>query len=183
MYVIGLGNPGLSYKKTRHNAGFMFIDHMRAIGRPKRLCNSYLYKGNSKIEGFVKPMTYMNLSGNAVKCLLDKHKLNKDELIICHDDLDLPLGTLRIKNGGGSGGHKGLESIMEKIGSNSFLRLRIGISKVNSIATIDYVLQDFSGNELETLNKTFIIAKNAIYDIINIGVSKAQTKYNRRAYE
>lgn len=183
MYVIGLGNPGLPYKKTRHNVGFMLIDHMRPITKPKKVCNSYFYPKVSNIDGFLKPLTYMNLSGKAVKCFIDKNKLTEKDIIVCHDDVDLPLGTIRIKKSGGSGGHKGLESIIETINSDEFIRVRIGVSKNIEEDTAKYVLQEFTLNELKSLKNIFKIAKNAIYDIINIGVSKAQTKYNRRNYE
>lgn len=143
--IIGLGNPGKSYENTRHNAGFLTIDMVaRALGvsittqKFKSLIGETFIKGEKVI--LVKPQTYMNLSGEAVRRVLDYYDLDASDIMVITDDLDLPVGTLRIREKGSSGGQKGIQDIIDQLGTQNFLRLRIGIGNDKRIPTKDYVL-------------------------------------------
>uniref|UniRef100_A0A7C5VPT8 Peptidyl-tRNA hydrolase n=1 Tax=Fervidobacterium thailandense TaxID=1008305 RepID=A0A7C5VPT8_9BACT len=172
MIIIGLGNPGERYKNTRHNVGFMFLD---------RLTNNwnngpnYLY-AHKKVAGtevlLVKPMTYMNLSGEVFQFL------PHDDIIVVYDDLDLPLGRLRIRKDGSAGGHNGLKSIIAVLGQN-FPRIRIGVGpKPKEIDAANYVLSDFTSEELLVLDKVLGVAINALECILTQGIDKAMSLYN-----
>ena len=181
MYLVGLGNPGAEYRNTRHNMGFILIDRM--VGekeKPKKVCRSLFYKGRGQISGFVKPQTYMNLSGRALKCLRELKEISARDFIICYDDVDLPFGELRIRDRGGSGGHKGIKSILENLEDDRFIRLRIGISNDEGKETRDYVLDEFTGEEAERLPEIMKTAQRAVLTIVRRGVTVAQNMFNRR---
>lgn len=133
--IVGLGNPGDEYKNTRHNAGFMAVDaiinKLPGVFQESNGHSSIFWKGRSRGGNIflMKPMTYMNLSGKAVSKLIKFNKILPEEVLLVFDDLDLPFGKLRIKNGGGTGGHNGVESVINELGSAQFARLRIGIGK------------------------------------------------------
>ncbi len=162
MLIVGLGNPGQEYINSRHNIGYTMIEHIAAYYNLKFYnipkYKSELAKGvfsNQRVI-FIKPTTYMNLSGKAVSLVKNFYKLQNHNIIVIHDDLDLAIGTVRLKIGGGDGGHNGLKSITNIIG-NEYLRIRIGIGRPPEyhLSVASYVLSDFSLIELETLNPIF----------------------------
>ncbi len=185
--VVGLGNIGEEYEGTRHNAGFAVIDELSRRWKivPRKIkYQSFYNKGivrKNGIEKYVviaKPLTYMNLSGRAVKPLQDAFEVPTDHIIVIHDDLDLPLGKVKIKKGGGDGGHKGLYSIISLIGPG-FIRVRLGIGRpLRKEDVIDYVLSKFSKSELPIFEESVVTASEAVEDIIFEGLEKAQWKYN-----
>ncbi|MCX7817427.1 MAG: aminoacyl-tRNA hydrolase [Syntrophales bacterium] len=185
--IVGLGNPGKKYTFTRHNVGFMVIDKLaeeNGISISKVGFDALYGKGSIKGNEvlLVKPQTYMNLSGKAVAKIVNRYKINKPEdLIVVHDDLDLPFATLRLKFGGGHGGHKGLQSIIEHIGDSSFIRVRLGIGKspLKSI-TDKYVLSPFSHEEMQMLPAVIQKASEAIVYTISLGIQAAMNKFHKR---
>ena len=161
--VIGLGNPGPEYKNTRHNIGFRVVDLLinSTISKwKKRWWQNYWFAQLGHPDNFIccKPATYMNLSGRAVYKIVKKFKLNADELLIVYDDVYLPLGKLRVRTGGSSGGHNGLQSIINYLGTKEIPRLRIGIGEGNG-SRIEHVLGSFKNDELEFVE---IMAKKAV---------------------
>lgn len=187
MYLIfGLGNPGNRYRLTRHNIGFMVLETLAAgleIDLKQKSFNALWGKG--KIAGknvlLAMPQTYMNLSGNAVRELLAFFKADINNLIVVHDDLDLPFGTIRLKTGGGNAGHKGLESIVENLGSSDFMRVRIGIGKPADKARIEsYVLERFEPKEEAVLKPVIQSAADATSEIILSDMQTAMVKYHTK---
>ncbi len=191
--IVGLGNPGSTYKGNRHNAGFRCIDYISercSIPVKKRLCQSDTGRGVIAGEDvlLVKPHTFVNLSGESVSCLLDKFHVETNDLLVIHDDLDLPTGRLRLRLGGKSGGHRGIKSIINRVGSEDFYRIRIGISRPESTGNrsaheheiIDYVLGDFTPDEEELIQTAVTLASEAIECLIAEGISTAMNKYNQR---
>ena len=184
--IIGLGNPGKDYEWSRHNLGFMLIDKVAGdagIDVKRRECQSLV--GRGEIEAcavkLVKPQTYMNLSGEAVACLLAKHKLAEpgENLIVISDDLALPFGTTRIRARGSAGGHNGLKSIIGVVGTNEFTRLRIGIQPEHPISDAKrFVLNSFSGAARPEVEKIVDRSAEALRAILRDGVLKAMTEYN-----
>ncbi|MBM4405921.1 MAG: aminoacyl-tRNA hydrolase [Chloroflexi bacterium] len=194
--IVGLGNPGAKYAKTRHNAGFMAAEawaarHRIAIEKKK---SAYLY-GEGKFdltpspfplrEGEVrvivaKPRTYMNLSGDAVGELAQRHHIAKERLIIVYDDLDLPLGRIRIRAAGSAGGHNGMKSIIERLGTQEFARMRIGVGRPEAAGkeAVDYVLEGFTKAEQAALDATIARACDALDEIIAKGIAGAMNKFN-----
>jgi PTH1 family peptidyl-tRNA hydrolase len=191
--IVGLGNPGSHYRLNRHNIGFRCIDHIAdrcSIPVKKRLCRSDT--GQGSIAGcevlLVKPRTYVNLSGEAVACLLDKFHAEPGELIVIHDDLDLPTGRIRLRLGGKSGGHRGIKSTIDSIGSPDFNRIRIGISRPANTGSrhgdedeiVDYVLGDFSPQEEDIIQPSVIRVAEAIECMLKDGIETAMNRFNRR---
>jgi len=183
--VYGLGNPGKEYVDTRHNIGFQVIDSIGIsfrISIKQYTCKSLygkLTRPNREEIILIKPQTYMNLSGEAVSECLSKFKVALDQVLIVHDDLDLPYGTLRLKNGGGAGGHKGIKSTIDKLGTGDFYRLKIGIGRPeDSNHVVDYVLEKFSSSERKDLPETIIQAASAILDFVDNGFHFAANRYN-----
>ena len=183
--IVGLGNPGLSYKKTRHNAGFQALDVLadRFGVRVKTKGFSALY-GEGKIGDerviLCKPQTYMNLSGDAVQQLLHFYKLEPERLIVLYDDIDLPLGSLRIRANGSAGSHNGMRSILACVHSENFARIRIGVGKDESLMLRDYVLKRPSKEEQKTLHEVFQYAADAAALIVSGNIAEAQMKYNKK---
>ena len=182
LLIVGLGNLGKDYLKTRHNLGFMVIDalsHKFSIPIDHKSKN-YLY-GRGAIEGkeviLAKPLTFMNRSGLAVRSLFEKFK-NIEEMIVAHDDIDLNAGTLKIKRKGSSGGHKGVESIIEHTGINDFIRLRLGIGRSEFLQPEEYVLRNFSRQEQPLIKKNIEKAVDAIIAMIDKGIDYAQNKFH-----
>lgn len=178
--IVGLGNPGKEYNNTRHNIGFMALDNYITGIEWKE--NSYAYYINIKNDKtntlFIKPKTYMNLSGNAVNYFVNYYKINVADILVIQDDLDLELGKIKIKYNSSSGGHNGIKSIIENLHTQEFLRLKIGISKPNS-NIINYVLDKFSKSELDLLNNIQETINNIINDFINGTTNdKLMNKYN-----
>jgi peptidyl-tRNA hydrolase, PTH1 family len=182
--IVGLGNPGREYKETRHNVGFMVVDRLcQKWGvKPSRLQSKALVAQTLVEEEKIilaKPQTFMNLSGEAVGPLMRYYKLELSQLIVIHDDLDLPLGTLRLRPGGGSGGQKGLNSIIQKLGTQDFPRMRIGIGRPpGRMDAADYVLQSFSSGDMETFQFVLNKAEEAVTAFIQHGLDTAMNQYN-----
>ena len=185
--VTGLGNPGAEYAGTRHNAGFMVIDLLlkKLSGRMEEIhgCSSHYWKGNyaGNLLLLQKPETFMNLSGNAVAPLLAKNGLKAENLLVISDDVDLPLGRIRIRKNGSCGGHNGLRSIMEKVGTQSFARLRIGIGHDfrGAAQGAEYVLGRFEGEEKELIDAVTEKAAEAVMLILHRGLSFAMNSFNK----
>jgi PTH1 family peptidyl-tRNA hydrolase len=182
--IVGLGNPGSEYAKTRHNLGFMLIDvladRLRATVKREE-CRSLMGRGeidNSTVE-LAKPQTFMNLSGEAVKCLLAKEGRPVEQLIVVSDDLAIPFGTIRIRPGGSHGGQNGLRSIIDQLGTQQFKRLRIGIMPEHPVSDAKrFVLDSFSKGDAETVEKILERAADAVETVVTNGVEAAMAKYN-----
>jgi peptidyl-tRNA hydrolase, PTH1 family len=178
------GNPGREYKETRHNAGFMVVDRLcQKWGiKPNRLQSKALIAhtlvGEQKVI-LAKPQTFMNLSGQAVAALMRFYKVDLNNLLVAHDDLDLPLGTLRLRPGGGSAGQKGLTSIIQLLGTQEFPRLRVGVGRPpGRMDAADYVLQTFTKDEQETMQFVLQKAEEAVMTYIEQGIVKAMNQFN-----
>lgn len=186
MYVItGLGNPTLKYSKTRHNVGFDTIDVLaKKYGIKVKKKQFRALTGEGFIDGekviLVKPMTYMNNSGEAVSEIVKYYKIDPDkELIIISDDLNLDVGVLRIRAKGSAGGHNGLKSIIKCVGSECFDRVRIGVGKVPAgTDVITHVLTRFSRADRVIVKESFEVAADAIVSIISDGIDKTMSKFN-----
>ena len=183
--IVGLGNPGKEYADTRHNIGFRCINKFARIhGISLSQRGSKAQFGIGEIEGskivLAKPRTYMNLSGKAVKLLMQRLKIVPGDVLIIHDDLDIPLGKVRIYSGGGSGGHKGVESISAELGIRDFHRIRVGIGRPSEDVgdAVNYVLGDFSPGEKEVVESAIARVTDAILCILGEGIVSAMNKYN-----
>lgn len=182
--IIGLGNPGREYKDTRHNFGFMLIDllaeRLGARGmkvQSKAIVISATYEEHRLI--LAKPQTYMNLSGQSVQGLLHFYKIPHNNLLIAHDDLDLPYGTIRIRPAGGPGGQRGMANTIELLGTKDFPRLRLGIGRPpGRMDAKDYVLQNFSKDELKLLPELLSRASDAALEFVRNGLNAAMNKFN-----
>jgi len=187
--LIGFGNPGREYRDNRHNTGFMLIDRiavrLNARGmklQSKAIVTSVLYEDKKLI--LAKPQTYMNLSGHSVQGLANFYKLPLDNLLVTHDDLDLPFGTIRMRPGGGPGGQKGVASAIEQLGTKDFVRLRIGIGRPpGRMDPADYVLQDFSRDEMKALSEILDHAADAALVFVMEGLDTAMNKFNGEVRE
>lgn len=165
-----LGNPGRDYTKTRHNAGFLLSDELYPYTKwSSKFHSLYAEKGGKKL---LKPLTYMNLSGTAVSECTTFYKLKAEEIMIVHDDLELPLGEIRIQKGGGLQGHNGLRNIKERVGSDQFYRLRIGIGRPKFGDVRNFVTSPFSKDEEITLQQVFTLAERMLRNPETEGVSK-----------
>jgi len=182
--IIGLGNPGREYKNTRHNIGFMLIDHiavrLNARGmklQSKAIVISALYEERKII--LAKPQTFMNLSGQSVQGLLHFYKIPFENLLVAHDDLDIPLGTIRIRPTGGPGGQRGMASTIEQLGTKDFPRLRLGIGRPpGRMDAKDYVLQDFSKDDMKLLPEILEHGVDAALTFVTHGLNKAMNQFN-----
>lgn len=184
--IIGLGNPGYEYSKTRHNVGFMVVDFLQNFYSftpwKKDKINLVSHGDIHNIEIYlIKPQTYMNLSGIGVKYFIEKYKFFPEDLLIVQDDLDLTVGTIRIKFNGKDGGHNGIKSIIKEINTSNFYRLRIGIGKPqNKEEIVEYVLSNFTSEELIVIEKIIKTSPQIIETIVKEGWDKAQNLYNRK---
>jgi len=182
--IIGLGNPGNRYQYTRHNIGFMVLEKIAAQWEVDLKHKSFDALWNrGKIAGenviLAMPQTYMNLSGNAVRRLLAYFKGDVNKLIVIHDDLDLPFGTVRLKTAGGNAGHKGLISIATCLGSGDFMRIRLGIGKPADKSRVEsYVLEKFETEDSALLESIIQLAAGAAADIVTSGMQQAMAKYH-----
>ena len=182
--VIGLGNPGKQYEKTRHNVGFMVVDVVASLLRcPKKIkecCFSHIIDCSDHDVILVKPQTYMNNSGVAVKNLLEDLNIKPEEILVVYDDLDLPLGTIRLRKKGSSGGHRGIKSIIENIKTENFPRLKIGIGRPERKEQVaDYVLSPFSKNEQILAEKVISEAAECVLNVLKYGVDKSMNFCNK----
>lgn len=184
--IVGLGNPGPQYEVTRHNVGFLALDLISDSLGWGSIKSSYgpnlIVTGRYRGEKLVlaKPQLYMNRSGIAVAGLAAEFGCSPEEIIILHDDVDLNLGRLRIRTQGGDGGHKGIRSIIQELGTGNFHRIRIGIGKpTGEMGTPDYVLSLFGDEDLEILNKVLPIVKDAVLTLVSSGADTAMNRFNR----
>jgi peptidyl-tRNA hydrolase, PTH1 family len=183
--IVGLGNPGTKYLWTRHNAGFMVLDQLSGVSgiSVTRKNFSGLYgEGNWQGERLLllKPQTFMNLSGKAAAEALRFHKLSLQELIVIHDDLDVPFGQIKLKDGGGHAGHNGLRSLMQEFGGGDFIRVRLGIGRPVRGAGADYVLAPFSREETELLPRLLEASVEIIQILVREGIAKAMSFFHNR---
>ena len=182
--IVGLGNPGPAYRHTRHNFGFLAVDELAdelsiQVKRLKfkAMIGEGRFNGNKVV--LVKPMTFMNESGRAVAPLLRYFKLPLSNLLVIHDDLDLPLGTLRLRPSGGTSGQRGMASIITHLGTQEFPRMRLGIGRPpGQMDPVDYVLKNFLPSENELLAIILRTAVEASQNFINEGLTQTMNKYN-----
>ena len=184
--IVGLGNPGRIYVNNRHNAGFKCLDFLarrHGIRLSKRRARVKI--GTGEIAGLnvvlAKPQTFVNLSGEAVAQLVKRFAVPPSDLIVVYDDLDLPLGKIRIRGRGGAGGHKGMASIIALLGGREFPRIRVGISPgqdIRGLKTPDYVLSDFAPEEKTIIKELYVKVADAIYCLLSEGVEAAMNRFN-----
>lgn len=194
LLAVGLGNPGPRYQGNRHNFGFMVVDALAS----KRGEPSWQHKFGglhcrARVAGrhvnLLKPQTYMNLSGESVSRAAAFYKINPSEVIVIYDDLDLPFGNLRIRRGGGTGGHNGIESVIEELGKPGFVRVRMGIGRplrnedTHATDVTNYVLADFSTEERKSLTNVIDRGAKAVERVIRSGVTAAMNQFNKRGGE
>jgi PTH1 family peptidyl-tRNA hydrolase len=185
--IIGLGNPGREYTQTRHNIGFMLIDRLtvrlNARGmkvQSKAIVITAQHEGQKLI--LAKPQTFMNLSGQAIQGLVRFYKVPLEQVLVAHDDLDLPFCTLRMRPGGGAGGQKGIKSTIDQLGTNDFARLRLGIDRPpGRMDAAAYVLQEFTQKELLSVSETLDRAADAALTFVTEGLNAAMNKFNGAA--
>lgn len=188
--IVGLGNPGRVYARNRHNAGFQCLNYfarLNSIRLDRKQCRARVGIGEVKGQRLLlaRPGTFMNLSGNSVSCLVRKHDACLSDLLVIYDDLDLPVGKIRLRQSGGSGGHKGMNSIITALGSDSFPRIRVGVGRpregqqpLSEDAIISYVLTDFSRQEEAMIGSTITRVAEAIDCFIGQGIDAAMNKFN-----
>ena len=188
--IVGLGNPSKIYAHNRHNAGFRCLNYfarLHSIRFDHRQCRARLGIGEVRGEKLLlaKPRTFVNLSGNPVACLVHKHDIPLSDLLVIYDDLDLPLGKIRLRQSGGSGGHKGMKSIVSTLGSEDFPRIRVGIGRpraeeqsISEDAIVNYVLSDFSPQEEATIKPVIATVSEAIDCFLSQGIEAAMSKFN-----
>lgn len=183
--IVGLGNPGREYENTRHNIGFMVLDNYARVNNfeiTKKKFNG-LYekvKIDSQDVIFLKPLSYMNLSGEVVKAFVDYFKINIDDILIINDDLDLEVGKFRLKPSGSSGGHNGLKNIALHLQTENYKRFKIGISNNKNIDTKDYVLGKFSKEDMDILSDTYNKVSNIVQDFINNDINTLKQIYSNK---
>jgi len=188
--IVGLGNPGKSYAHNRHNAGFRCLNHfarLHSIRFDHRQCRARVSLAEVKGEKLLlaRPRTFVNLSGDPVACLVHKHDIPLSNLLVIYDDLDLPLGKIRLRQSGGSGGHKGMSSIISALGGEDFPRIRVGIGRpqgeeqsISEDAIVNYVLSDFSPQEEATIKPVVARVAEAIDCFLTQGIEAAMSKFN-----
>ena len=187
--IVGLGNPGNKYSRTRHNVGFRVIERLSKIYNIPLEEKEMFVIGKGALEGtesvLLKPLTYMNRSGIAVKKVLNKFYIPQDELavklLVIHDDLDLDTGKIKIRKNGSSGGHKGVESIIRETGTKYFMRIKIGIGREKDVPVEQYVLSNFRPHEKNLIEDVIINACDAVAVITTKGIEKAMNTFNRAA--
>jgi peptidyl-tRNA hydrolase, PTH1 family len=199
--IVGLGNPGLKYAKTRHNVGFLVIDKLLdslkahpTTSKIERSFESYKIKLEASTLILLKPLTFMNNSGEAVRTLTNFYKVSLNNTIVIHDELDLPLGRVQLKQGGGEAGHNGLKSISHLLGSKNYIRLRFGIDRPRNhnnfqsyeslgsdASIVSWVLGNFSHDELKKVSESCSLASLAVMSIINSGFKESQKIFNQKS--
>jgi PTH1 family peptidyl-tRNA hydrolase len=188
--IVGLGNPGKAYAHNRHNVGFQCLNdfaRLHSIRFDRRQCQARVGIGKVRDEKLLlaKPGTFVNLSGKSVAGLVQKHNIPLSNLLVTHDDLDLPLGKIRLRQSGGSGGHKGINSIISALGSEDFPRIRVGIGRpqaeeqsTSEDAIVNYVLSDFSPQEEAIIKSVIAKVAEAIDCFLTEGIEAAMSKFN-----
>jgi PTH1 family peptidyl-tRNA hydrolase len=187
--IVGLGNPGREYRESRHNIGFLLLSHLaERLGvsfsrlQSKALVTDGRYQDHKII--LAKPQTFMNLSGQAVGPLVNFYKIPLENLLVVYDEVDLPFGTLRLRPSGGSGGHNGMKSLITRLGTEGFPRLRLGVSRPpGRMEAAAYVLQDFSAEEAALLPEILDLAGDAALTFITQGIEAAMNRYNGDALD
>lgn len=183
--IVGLGNPGKRYRDNRHNIGFLVLDHLATHFdlsfnrmRSKALIIESSYEDHKVV--LAKPQSYMNLSGSSVKSLMKYYQITLDNLLVVYDDVDLPLGKMRLRPFGGSAGQKGMQSIIEQLDTQGFPRMRLGIGRPpGRMETADYVLQDFAETDREILEMVLDRAVEAVLMFTSSGLEAAMNKFNQ----
>lgn len=179
--IVGLGNPGKEYQKTRHNAGFMAVDHylQKFDCKPKIKFNGEIYevKSNNEKVLFLKPLSFMNASGDVVYKVINYFNISLDDILIIYDDFDFEVGDYKIKPSGSGGSHNGVKDVVRALKTENIKRIRIGISK-NSNNMVDYVLGKFTKDELIMLDTVFDKLDNVIEDYLKIDFEQLMSKYN-----
>jgi PTH1 family peptidyl-tRNA hydrolase len=182
--IVGLGNPGQEYSATKHNVGFMVVDELAKrwqvhAWRDKYDAQVAEYRSGEPVL-LVKPQTYMNLSGTAVGALARWYKLKAEEIIVIYDDLDLPVGKLRLRGKGGAGGHRGIESLLVHLGQDTFTRVRVGIGRPpQGWETANYVLSRFTPEEQPLINQAIAQSLEAVECILKEGLTKASNQFSK----
>lgn len=180
--VAGLGNPGSGYAKTRHNIGFLVIDLIAEEYRFELKQKENYIIGKGSIEGnnviLIEPLTFMNRSGLAVRDVMRRNGIETSDLIVIHDDIDMDTGKLKIRKEGSSGGHKGVESIIQDLGTQDFIRVKIGVGRGEGVPVEDYVLGKFRKEEQPLIKEAVSRAADAVTSILKIGVEKAMNSFN-----
>ena len=188
MLIVGLGNPGKEYAKTHHNVGFMFVDEVaksyNVTFKLEKKFQCYIgeFIQNGKKHYLMKPTTYMNLSGHAVRLFSDYYHIERNDIFVIYDDMDLPIGARRIRKSGSAGGHNGMKSMIKEVGTSDIARLRLGIGRSKEDSqekVIDFVLSNFSKVEMNILNETLNISANIINDLLNNGIDYIMNNYNK----
>jgi len=186
--IVGLGNPGREYENTRHNIGFMIVDEYarryNITGFKNKFNGSYakVYR-NGEYFIILKPLSFMNLSGTVVKRFSSFFKIKPEDILVIHDDLDLPVGKIKIKSKGSSGGHNGIKNIIENLKTENFPHFKVGIDKDENILFKDYVIGKFSKDDLEKIKKIFDFSSSIIDDFLDNDIEKVMSKYNGENYE
>ncbi|MPQ42174.1 aminoacyl-tRNA hydrolase [Clostridium tarantellae] len=180
--IVGLGNPGKEYDMTRHNIGFEVIDYIAdkyniQLNRVKfkGVCGEGFIEGKKVI--LLKPTTYMNLSGESIKAIIDFYKLEEDEIIVIYDDISLPVGKIRIREKGSAGGHNGIKSIIQHLGNDKFPRIKVGVGQPTH-DLISHVLGKFSKEEIEVLRKVIPVCSDSISESLKKSVKDSMNKFN-----
>lgn len=185
--IVGLGNPGKEYENTRHNIGFMIVDNYvdNYHTEFKKKYNGLYAKIYRNGEYFIvlKPLLYMNLSGVVVSKYANFFKIKPEDILVIHDDLDMPVGKIKIKSKGSSGGHNGIKNIIENLKTEQFSHFKVGIGKDNNKDTKDYVLGKFSKSDLELINKVIPYSIQIIDDYLDYDIDKVMSKYNGESHE
>jgi len=180
--IVGLGNYGSKYSKTRHNLGFMALEALAELFDITLQEKKQYRLGKGSIEGhdvlLIEPLPFMNLSGVAVRDIFRKFNVIPETLIVIHDDLDMEAGRMKIRRNGSSGGHRGIESIIQSIGTKEFIRVKIGIGREPGISPEAYVLKKFKKEELPIIKDAVQRAADAVVSIVSEGISKAMNKFN-----
>lgn len=178
--IVGLGNPGKEYSSTRHNIGYMVLDNYLGDVSWKEKMESYIYTNEVNGEQiiYIKPTTYMNLSGIAVKKALNYYKIDVNDILVIQDDLDMPVGSYKLKKKSSSGGHNGIKSIISEIGTDEFARLKIGIGKDDRIPTDKYVLSKIPISDFNKIQDKYNKFNEIIDLFINEGIDRTLQIYN-----
>ena len=184
--IVGLGNPGAAYRLTRHNVGYMVVDRLAlryGISLDKQKFNNIF--GSGKVDGrhviLAKPMTFMNLSGPAVRSIAHSFNLDTRDLLVIHDDIDIVFGKIKIKQKGGDGGHNGIRSLIEAFGTGAFARVRIGISRPATRQDVKgYVLNSFDARQEAVLDKVITMAQDAVETILLKGLKQGMNRFSRK---
>ncbi len=181
--IVGLGNPGKEYTNTRHNCGFLAIDEIaKELGVEINQQKFHGEYGKTKYKGediiLLKPLTYMNNSGQSIQSCMQFFKINIEDIIIIYDDLDMPVGKLRLRTSGGAGGHNGIKSIIQHVGTQNFNRIRIGIDRHKYIKVVDYVLGNFTDEERKWIDSGLTEASKAVLLSVEKDFTAAMNAFN-----